>query len=174
MNTFIQGHLESFDQLMHFIESLDEADYQHIAKPWFSSSIGQHLRHIVDLYLALVNGAEFDSIDYDTKRRGSPIETARDSGLSELMKIRAWLCQISSEAMDQEISISTETALSFQHSECFKSSFGRELCFASSHLIHHLAIMGAIAKMAGVSVDPALGLAPATATYTREQQACAR
>lgn len=174
MNKFIQGHLESFDQLVNFIESLDETDYQHLAKPWFSSSIGQHLRHIVDLYLALVNGAELKSIDYDAKRRGSPIETSRDLGLSELVKIRVWLCEISTEEMDQDILISTETALSFQHLEVFKSSFGRELCFASSHLIHHLAIMGAIAKMSGVKVESNLGLAPATATYTREQQACAR
>ena len=168
MNKFIQGHLESLDQLVTFIESLDEADYQYIAEPWFVSSIGEHLRHIVDLYLAMMNSADLKNIDYDVKRRGSPIEASKKLGLSELVKIRLWLCQISIEEMQQDILISTETALSFQHAEVFKSSFGRELCFASSHLMHHLAIMGAIAKLAGIKVDPTLGLAPATATHVRE------
>ncbi len=176
MNTCITGNLESIDQMITFIAGLNDAEYQYSAAPWFDSSIGQHLRHIVDLFLALKDRTSPDSINYDIRRRGSPIETIRKTGLVELSDIRQWMSNISEEDIKQEISVSTEVALSSQQTETFVSSFGRELCFASSHLTHHLAIMAVIAKMAGKVVDPTLGLAPATATFAREQEAalCAR
>ncbi len=179
MNTSIAGSLESLDQIMIFIEGLTTTEYQYIATPLFESSIGQHLRHIVDLYLALIASSETQgsksfspnicNINYDIRRRGACVETDKETGLAELSSIRQWLNSIAEQDINKEALVSTEVSLTYQQSEVFKSSFGRELCFASSHLTHHLAIMAAIAKMSGKDVDPYLGLAPATATYTREQ-----
>lgn len=171
MNTCVTGSLESIDQITDFIAGLNDAEYQYSAAPWFDSSIGQHLRHIVDLFLALKDRTNIDNINYDIRRRGAPIETIRKIGLAELSDIRQWMANIGVNDINQEISVSTEVALSSQQTETFASSFGRELCFASSHLTHHLAIMAVIAKMAGKEVDPTLGLAPATATFSREQEA---
>lgn len=163
------GNLESLDQMIMFIDSLSESEYQYIPTPLFDSSIGQHLRHIVDLFLALMNGAN-EEINYDIRRRGAPIETDSNIGLKELNEIRDWISKITEDDINQNTLIHTETALHTQQTDTFKSSFGRELCFASSHLVHHLAIMAAIAKMAGKNVDSTLGLAPATATFVREQE----
>ncbi len=169
MNKSIEGNLESLDQMMTFIKELTDSEYQYIAAPWFDSSIGQHLRHIVDLYLALMSPSTDHKINYDVRRRGAKVETSRATGLKELTDIRHWLTQITTHDMNQDVLVSTEVTLSCQQTDVFKSSYGRELCFASSHLTHHLAIMAAIAKMAGVEVNPTLGLAPATATFVREQ-----
>ena len=171
MNTCVTGSLESIDQMITFITDLNDAEYQYSAAPWFDSSIGQHLRHIVDLFLALKDRTDTENINYDIRRRGAAIETVRKVGLAELSDIRKWMTSITAIDINQEISVSTEVALSSQQTETFVSSFGRELCFASSHLTHHLAIMAVIAKMAGKKVDPTLGLAPATATFVREQEA---
>ncbi len=171
MNTCVTGSLESIDQMTTFIAGLNDAEYQYSAAPWFDSSIGQHLRHIVDLFLALKDRTKTDDINYDVRRRGASIETIRKIGLAELSDIRQWMISITEDDINQKISVSTEVALSSQQTETFASSFGRELCFAASHLTHHLAIMAVIAKMAGKKVDPTLGLAPATATFAREQEA---
>ncbi len=169
MNASLDANLESIDQMMGFIHSLSDEDYQFIAAPWFDSSIGQHLRHIIDLYRALVNAAETQQIDYDVRRRGASIETQRAVGIEELMEVRNWLSSLSVDDIKKAATVKTEVALSAECVETFASSFGRELCFASSHLTHHLAIMAAIAKMAGKQVDPKLGLAPATASFIRQQ-----
>lgn len=177
MNKLITGSVESVDQLLAFIEGLNDTEYQFVATPWFTSSIGQHLRHIVDLYLALMsegmmgNAPQQECIDYDVRRRGAPVESRRDVGVAEMKAIRHWLTQITANDLASEVWVNTEVALTEQQSVAVKSSFARELCFASSHLTHHLAIMAAIAKMAGKTVDSALGLAPATATFTRLQEA---
>ncbi len=166
----MDGNLESIDQMITFVKTLSNEEYQFIASPWFDSSIGQHLRHILDLYLALMNQSNPQQINYDIRRRGAAVETEQAIGLVELADTRTWLMNISDDDLHQDAIVNTEVALSSQQTEAFKSSFGRELCFASSHLTHHLAIMAAIAKMAGKQVDPTLGLAPATATHTREQE----
>jgi uncharacterized damage-inducible protein DinB len=163
------GNLESLDQMITFIDSLSDSEYQHSPKPWFDSSIGQHLRHIIDLFHALMHGTS-EEVNYDIRRRGAPVETDKEIGLNELNEIRDWVSRISEDDINQDTLVHTETALYTQQTDTFKSSFGRELCFASSHLVHHLAIMAAVAKMAGKNVDSKLGLAPATATFVREQE----
>lgn len=171
MNQLRCGSLETLDQMIGFIGGLTEDDYQYQASPWFESSIGQHLRHIADLYLAIHRDVEGEIIDYDSRRRGALIETRRQAGLQELDCIRQWLLQLDESSFSRTVTINTEVCLSRQHSEKLVSTLGRELCFAASHLTHHLALMVVIAKMAGKSVDPRLGVAPATASYTRQQDA---
>ena len=166
MNKIVTGNLESLDQMISFIDSLSDAEYQYIPKPLFNSSIGQHLRHILDLLLALVNSTN-EEINYDVRRRGALVETDKRQGLKELNDVRVWVSNISNNEINRDVLVHTETSLNTQQTDSLKSSFGRELCFAASHLVHHLAIMAAIAKMAGKEVDSKLGLAPATATYER-------
>ena len=168
MNNTITGSIESIDQLIDFIDSLTDADYQYRAQPWFDNAIGQHLRHVVDLYQALINQHTNTVVDYDVRRRGASVEKCRTTGLKELNEIRLWLQNLPAERIEQSVTISTEVAITSQQIEVFQSSFGRELCFASSHLTHHLAMMVIIAKLAGKAVESALGLAPATASFLRK------
>lgn len=167
MNNTTTASLEVVEQLITFISDMTKSEYQFIAKPLFTSTIGQHLRHIVDLYRAIQLGLDSRVINYDYRRRGALIETDRHEGIKELESLRSWLQTLDSTAFDMPVSINSEISLSQQTSETYISSLGRELNFASSHLIHHLAIMAAIAKSAGMNANPSLGTAPATATYNR-------
>ncbi len=168
MKKIIEGSLESLDQMISFIEDLDEHAYLYIAAPWFMSSIGQHLRHSMDLFLALQTFQE-GFIDYDVRRRGCDLEKSRNVGLSELKSVRAWLINLTESCLTKTIEVKTEVSLSTQNSVALDSSLARELGFTSSHLVHHLALMAVIAKMAGKKIDDSYGLAPATATYMRNE-----
>lgn len=168
MKKIIEGSLESLDQMISFIQKLDDKAYLYIAAPWFMSSIGQHLRHSMDLFLALQTFQD-GFIDYDVRRRGCGLETSRNVGLSELRLMRDWLENLTEGCLTQTIKVKTEVSLSTQASVTLDSSLARELGFTSSHLVHHLALMAVIAKMAGKEVDDSYGLAPATATYMRNE-----
>lgn len=170
MIRIIKGSIESLEQVIEFIETMDDVIYQQAPKPLFDSSIGQHLRHILDLYIALIAPTKPLVIDYDVRRRGITLESVRLEGLKELQQVRTWLLALDPSELTQAVQISTEVSVaSVQTIQC-DSSFGRELCFASSHLIHHLALMVAIAKYLGQQVSADLGLAPTTATFLRSQQ----
>ncbi|GAA3918808.1 DinB family protein [Litoribacillus peritrichatus] len=170
MQKVINASIEILDQISNFIMELDDASYTKVSKPLFDSSIGQHLRHILDIFQALMTSENGDLIDYDLRRRGIPLETDRMAGLQEIDQVREWLLSLEPEQLDNDVVISTEVALVTQQTAEFRTTFGRELCFASSHLTHHLALMVVHAKLLGLEVDSQLGVAPATATYIREQE----
>ncbi|PVZ69691.1 DinB family protein [Pelagibaculum spongiae] len=171
MHTIVKGNIETIDQLSEFIEKLSEQDYQYTGSSLFESSIGQHLRHILDLYMAMMHPLQNGLIDYDVRRRGIPLETDKSVGLLELQQTRNWLETLTEQTLFEPIEVKSEVMLSSTQSIQVTSTLGRELCFTSSHLVHHLAIMAAIARLIGHQVDSAIGQAPTTASFNRSQQA---
>ncbi len=169
MQKVIDSSIEIFDQLNDFIESIDNDVYQDNSSTLFESSIGQHLRHILDIYHALIRNMADDIVDYDIRLRGSSVEVNRSDALQTLSDIRAWLVALCPHEINHCVKIRTEIAISEQHSSVLETSFGRELFFASNPTINHLALMVTIAKVLGCLIGANYGVAPATATYNREQ-----
>jgi len=170
MQQIINGSIEALDQIIDFIKRLDNTSYHQVPTPLFDSSIGQHLRHILDLYQPLLTLNHSQTINYDIRRRGISLETVRNDGLSELQQIKTWLSHLTPNRLVQSLQISTQVSIVNSSPIQCMSSFARELCFASSHLVHHLALMVAIVKYLGQPVDAQLGLAPSTAIFLRNQQ----
>jgi uncharacterized damage-inducible protein DinB len=170
MNKIINGSIESLDQMIGFIKSLTDETYKVAPKPLFDSSIGQHLRHILDVYMAIINGDDFEKVNYDIRRRGLALETMRTEGLMELKVVRHWLVTLDEASLTLATTVQTEVSVCSEQPAEMSSSIGRELCFASSHLTHHLAIMAAVAKFLGHKVSAEVGVAPTTATFLRSQQ----
>ena len=170
MNKIINGSIESLDQMIEFIKGLSDESYKTAPKPLFDSSIGQHLRHILDVYMAIINADDFEKINYDIRRRGLALETVRTEGLIELNVVRHWLVNLDEDSLILPTTVHTEVSVCSEQPAQMVSSIGRELCFASSHLTHHLAIMAAVAKFLGHKVSAEVGVAPTTATFLRSQQ----
>lgn len=166
----INGSIESLEQIIDFIQELSDEIYTKIPEPLFNSSIGQHLRHILDLYMALIISNGLQNINYDVRRRGSLLETNRNEGIKELFIVRDWLKSLDVMQLNINTNIATEVSVSTKVIAKFTSTVGREICFVTTHLTHHLALMAAIAKFLGLSVNTNLGVAPTTATFLRSQK----
>ncbi len=169
----ITGNIEALDQGIELVENLTDEQYQYVASPYVSSNIGQHFRHLVDMFFSIVNGSESGEIDYDFRRRGASIESSRLVAISEMKNIKNWLLNIQKntqivEGLNQPISLKSEVTLNQTSSVTFESSLLRELVFTSSHAVHHYAIINIIAKMQGVKTDTSLGIAPSTASFLRD------
>lgn len=170
MTLFVNSCLKTLQQLSAFVTTLSDDEYQSIPHPYFESSIGQHLRHVVDMYLAVQTGLPSLTIDYDQRRRGSLVERDRQTALHELILLTEWLRSVPNSALQDSVTVRTETDVYTEQQEMFVSTLGREICFVSSHLVHHVAIMAAIARLLGKPTEQNLGVAPATATYLRKQE----
>lgn len=166
----INGSIDSLEQMIDFIDGLSDEVYKQAPTPLFDSSIGQHLRHILDLYMALIMASDLQTINYDVRRRGLALETDRGEGLKELVLVCNWLKSLDEAVLELPTTISTEVSVCSEQTANFLSTVGREVCFTSAHLIHHLALMAAIAKFLGQTVNADLGVAPTTATFLRSQQ----
>lgn len=168
----IDGNIEALNQGSAILKQLTDEQYIFIPKPFVESSIGQHVRHIVDIFQALIHGLEPGQIDYDVRSRGSEIETHRSVGLSTLQSIKTWFIQIKNTPAyiqaNPDVQILTEVQLSQQRVVALESNFIRECIFTCSHAVHHYALIKVIGKLQNIVFDANIGVAPATASYLRE------
>lgn len=165
----IKGNLEGLKQAKEIVERLSDNAYTHVHKPYMQSSIGQHLRHIVDNYFAVIQGLEKNHIDYNWRRRGAQVEQSRITALAELEELTNWLVNLNENDIEQKLSLVSEVCLAETKSDFASSNLHRELIFVASHSIHHIAIISMNMRLQEIEVPEHYGLAPATATFLRQQ-----
>ena len=169
----IQGNIEALHQAAHLLNMLSDTQFSQVPSQYAESSIGQHTRHILDIYDAVLNSeGESGFIDYDQRRRGSNIEAKRSVALAAIERAKQDVSRLEQAAVWSAKSISTEVLLSSKEPVMVGSNLERELVFAASHAVHHLALMRVIAKLLGVAVPEYIGVAPTTASFLREH--CAK
>jgi uncharacterized damage-inducible protein DinB len=146
----------------------------------FGQAVGPHLRHLMDHYQALLQALSSDHIvEYDQRHRGTAVQKDPAAAKQQLVQLRDALDALASgmpRAYPPDHAISTVFKSGLQ-GECeFKtaSTLARELVFVSHHAVHHFAVMRRYCEMAGLSLDPNFGKAPATVAYEKQlAQPCA-
>lgn len=129
-------------------------------------TIGQHLRHTLDHYHAIV-GAE-DVIDYDHRERDVPMEASRAEALRAIDAVRERLRAIGAGSDARPVAV--RVMISGEGAEVqLASTIGRELAFATHHALHHQAMIRSIALELGAGVDPHFGRAPSTLHFERRR-----
>ena len=162
----VRANLKGIEQALQLLGQLDNAQYIYIATPYVQSSIGAHLRHINDMYFALMSYPQ-GVIDYDQRRRGALVETQREVGIDELQAIKRWLLALNEQDLTTPVTIKSETSI-YQQQICqMASSLERELLFVSSHTTHHFSVMRVNAEACQIKTNDIFSYAPATASYLR-------
>ena len=168
MHKIINGCIEVLEQGESFLATVTGDSYQKVIYPYFTSSSGEHMRHILDHFLVLMHSFDTTIIDYDQRHRGSNIETDRHQALKQLKQVKAWILQLEETALDKSLTIKTDVSTSKKNITQAHSSLARELIFASSHAVHHFSIISIAMQMQDISLADNFGVAPATATYLCE------
>lgn len=166
--------VELLDELARVVVSLTDEQYVQNPAGAVTSSVGAHVRHCLDHVRALLSGVEAGTIDYDSRRRGTNIETSRWAAILAMRESAEVLHAIPADAFDRPVEVSLTTT-SRGPAVLAGSTLGREAAYVLSHTIHHNALIGAMVKTLGGSVPPRFGYAPATLAYLRRgEQPCAR
>lgn len=152
-------------QAIDLLSCLDESDYQQVIPPHFTSSIGAHMRHIVDHFLALMNGWQQGDVDYNLRHRENSVEKDPVQALDALNNISDWIMSLKSSDYNTKLNITSEIDISRTHSTTCQSTLERELVFVSSHAIHHYALIRLICSLKNKSIPQYFGYAPATITH---------
>jgi uncharacterized damage-inducible protein DinB len=160
------SYVDVIEQAIGLLDDISLADYQEVLAPHFSSSIGAHVRHIVDHFLALKPASTFGEINYNKRNRHSDVEQFPKSAIAECESIRAWLHETcSSELLNQRVQVITDIDINHTNSTSCESTLERELVFVASHAIHHYALIRIIRNMQGKALPEFFGFAPATVAY---------
>lgn len=149
-----------FDRCTCLIEAVTDDAFVAPSATIRGGTIGAHVRHVLDHYAALFNGVEAPPVAYDRRERRLAMERDRAAARSAVESLRSRLLSPALGA-DSPVAIRVMTSAEGQEVE-LRSTFGRELAFATHHAIHHLAMMRAIASEFGVSLADNFGKAPST------------
>ncbi len=173
MHKIISSCIEVLQQGESFLKTVSPASYQQIIKPYFISSSGEHIRHILDHFIAIQKGLASLEINYDLRQRGSSIETDKTQALMQIRKAKEWLLNLDESMLNKNLTIKTEISVTETSTAQAASSLERELIFAASHAVHHFSIISIAIQMQDLKLDHNFGIAPATASYLRTENSCA-
>jgi len=169
----INSQINILAQAKSYLSVVTTEQYREVIAPLFISSSGQHLRHILDHYVAIMQGLDIGLIDYDKRSRGGMIESDIAAAAALISEIDAFLLSLSDAQLQEQIQLSTEVCVAKKQVAVVNTTLARELIFAGSHAIHHFAMIEQISKAQQLVTPEQFGLAPATATFMRDTS-CAR
>ncbi len=164
------SQLDILAQAQQYLQSITRVDYIEVHGPNFMSPAGSHIRHIIDHYSAIIIGLKNNMIDYDVRSRGSKIEEYPEVAIEKIKEISDWIEQLSDACLYKMVPLSTEVSITSKNVQTVQTSIARELVFAGSHAVHHFAMITQISNVQNKPLPLDFGIAPATATFIRQQK----
>jgi len=154
-----------FIQLSASLEQLSDEQYTQPCKSLFNVTIGQHLRHIIELFQCLECGYESGIVNYDKRKRDAAIENDKKLAHYLLKEIYAGLDK-PNKGLTLENSFdehSTETIF-------ITTNYYREVAYNLEHTVHHMALIRVgINEVSQIELPETYGVASST---TKFKQAC--
>ncbi len=133
----ITASINVLDQLEMVLLPMKEENF-HQNIPSLDASIGQHVRHILEFYLCLLEGLEAGQINYDNRRRDKRIETDRKFAIDIIGGIKA---SIKGQTWNPELVLNLKYGDFSNQNIRLRTNYERELAYNIEHTIHHLAIV---------------------------------
>lgn len=162
---------QALNQIVNIVKSLQDLTHTKHDYLYSELNIGNHIRHINDHFFALIEGSRTGVIDYNTRNRGTAIETNSNIALDQLHQILNWIEESKNshtkDDLNKDIKIISEIDCLQTQSMEFYSNIARELLYLINHTIHHTAHIGLIAKNQGIKIPLDTGMAPCTMTFLR-------
>ncbi len=141
---------ELLNQLKNAIQLLPDEYYSRPSAVLDGSSLGMHVRHVLEFFLSFQKGLTTGIIDYDSRERDIRVENERNFALEILNNI--------TENLNYHIEDKTVQVL-YQGNQAIPmtSSLSRELTYNLEHCVHHMAIL-----KIGIHTDVSPNLLPST------------
>ena len=153
-----------FVQLADTLHQLSKEEYIKPCNTLFNNTIGQHVRHIIELFQCLENGYDVNMVNYEKRPRDLAIETDKDFAEELLQEIFKKLSRPNKELVleacydehtTQPITITT--------------NYYREIAYNLEHTIHHMALIRVgITEVSGIQLSDDFGVASSTVKYRKQ------
>ena len=165
--TLARDNARLLEQGLEVLSTVAEDTYRKAEPAIADSTIGGHVRHVLDHYASFLAGPE--RIDYDARAREQELETSPSAAAQRLRDVAARLRELAFAGPDAR-EVKVDTGLAAWSSSCV----ARELQFLASHTVHHFALIAVILRLNGDVVPEDFGVAPSTLRYRAGMESCAR
>lgn len=149
------------NELLDILSQLTNEQYSKPQPQLSGASIGAHVRHILELFVCLVNQYDTQEINYELRARDLSVQTDRSVAAKVIQSLFSELDKPNKELMltqsfDQGI-------LKIQ------TNYHRELAYNLEHCVHHQALIRvALLSMPEVVFEDHFGVARATVQYRKQ------
>lgn len=155
---------ENFIQIIELLNQLNDEEYVFCHSELSNATIGQHTRHIIEMFQALLNSYESGKVNYDKRERNILIQTNKLVAINTLNSI---LLNIELENKELILEQGVEK-VTFK----VQTNYFRELLYNLEHSIHHQALIKvAVLKNKNIKICNEFGVAKSTLEY---QTKCAQ
>ncbi len=165
MRSLFTKSTEALSSLVDVLLQLpDSQKYAEPCEALSEATIGQHTRHIIELYQCLLAGYPAGKINYDDRKRNALYENDITAAVDVIKDI-----QLNLEQPDKSVTLVCGTD---GHSVCIESNYLREVLYNLEHCIHHQALIKvALVSIKDMAIATGFGVAPSTLQY---RQQCAQ
>ncbi|MEO0443510.1 MAG: DinB family protein [Pseudomonadota bacterium] len=168
LNSLVDSNISTLNAASGLLEALPVDQFTRVQQPYFESSLGKHLRHVLDHYLCFQRDYDSGLIDYDQRNRDCQLETDKDYALGVISQLRLFFLELKARAkVDQPLKVLMCNDVATPNGEITQSSLGRELQFMQGHSVHHYALMAAMMRFSGHPVNDHFGVAPSTIVHKK-------
>jgi hypothetical protein len=153
-----------FLQLSESLNQMDGDQYNYPCTQLSGNTIGQHVRHIIEMFQCLERGYQRGEVDYENRIRDKQIETDKGFATGLLESITE---QISKE--NKSISLLTYYDDLRSEPEKISSNYFREIAYNLEHTIHHMALIRVgLREIGDIAVDDSYGVASSTIKHRKQ------
>lgn len=155
-----------FSQLIALLIKLPEQDYRRSLTILQNSTVGQHIRHIIEFYQCVVQSTVYGRICYDERERSLSLETSVETAIRTIWELSG---AIDSLNINQSLTLISSLG-NDEATLQLPTNVYRELFYCLEHAIHHMAIVriGVEQTWPSLAVDADFGVAPSTIKYHQQ------
>ena len=156
----IQAIIFNLQRGVKLLNSIDDSQYSDSSVAPYYSSIGIHMRHILDVFDCIFDGLETKKVDLSARKRNEMAESKVAFGLQYYEEIYEKLESLKSADLDVKVEVKDDLGLGMVTANYTLAS---ALIQAHSHAIHHYASIGYIISQLGINLpDADFGYNPTT------------
>jgi len=150
-------NLERGEKLINNISTMEYCDKS--VAPYFSS-IGAHIRHILDVFDCIFEGIESKEVNLAARKRNELVEINKEAGLAYLHRTINTLKSLENADFNQIVAVKDDLGLG---EVTANYTLAAALIQAHSHAIHHFASLGYLINSLGIALpDEDFGYNPTT------------
>lgn len=152
---------KTLNELLDLLSQISDTDYSCPCHQLSNATIGEHTRHIIEMFQCIENQYENGIVNYDIRKRDYLIQTNTDFAQKCILQILNQIEKPNKSLQLQQIIDGEELLID--------TNYNRELLYNLEHCIHHQALIKvAVIQSETIKIDENFGVARSTIEYRKQ------
>ena len=157
----IQSIKNNLSENIELLRQLTNEEFMQKNPELSNATIGEHMRHIIELLGCLLENYDYGLINYDDRKRDILLQTDKNEAIAIIEK---YLLEL--DKPNKPLSL---THNCFSPIELLQTNYYRELIYNLEHSIHHQALIKvALHSLPHIKIPSSFGVAPSTLEYRKQ------